>query len=89
MKSSTASILRVLDLDALQGLAVDRRHDRLVGPRCIGLHFWLRMKPFYQKAAPFLLAVARADSDAFDTRPLSRRARRHGQRQPRMAGRKI
>src|SRR5260221_11899675 len=25
---------------------------------CIGLHFWLRMKPFYQKAAPFLLAVA-------------------------------
>ncbi len=25
---------------------------------CIGLHFWLRMKPFYQRAAPFLLAVA-------------------------------
>jgi adenylate cyclase len=25
---------------------------------CIGLHFWLRMKPFYQKAAPFLLAAA-------------------------------
>ena len=25
---------------------------------CIGLHFWLRMKPFYQTAAPFLLAVA-------------------------------
>lgn len=25
---------------------------------CIGLHFWLRMKPFYRKAAPFLLAVA-------------------------------
>jgi len=25
---------------------------------CIGLHFWLRMKPFYQKAATFLLAVA-------------------------------
>src|SRR5258708_38142897 len=25
---------------------------------CLGLHFWLRMKPFYQKAAPFLLAVA-------------------------------
>src|SRR4051812_9898274 len=25
---------------------------------CIGMHFWLRMKPFYAKAAPFLLAVA-------------------------------
>ncbi|SDJ21538.1 adenylate cyclase [Bradyrhizobium lablabi] len=25
---------------------------------CIGLHFWLRMKPFYQKAAPYLLAAA-------------------------------
>lgn len=25
---------------------------------CIGLHFWLRMKAFYQKAAPYLLAVA-------------------------------
>ena len=25
---------------------------------CIGLHFWLRMKPFYKKAAPFLLAAA-------------------------------
>jgi len=25
---------------------------------CIGLHFWLRMKPFYKRAAPFLLAAA-------------------------------
>jgi adenylate cyclase len=25
---------------------------------CIGLHFWLRMKPFYQRAAPYLLAAA-------------------------------
>src|SRR5437588_613664 len=25
---------------------------------CIGLHFWLRMKPFYKKAAPYLLATA-------------------------------
>ena len=25
---------------------------------CIGLHFWLRMKAFYQRAAPFLLAGA-------------------------------
>jgi adenylate cyclase len=25
---------------------------------CIGLHFWLRMKPFYKRAAPFLLALA-------------------------------
>jgi adenylate cyclase len=25
---------------------------------CIGLHFWLRMKRFYQRAAPFLLATA-------------------------------
>jgi adenylate cyclase len=25
---------------------------------CIGLHFWLRMKAFYNRAAPFLLAVA-------------------------------
>ncbi|HEY0568463.1 MAG TPA: adenylate/guanylate cyclase domain-containing protein [Xanthobacteraceae bacterium] len=25
---------------------------------CIGLHFWLRMKAFYQGAAPFLLAAA-------------------------------
>jgi adenylate cyclase len=25
---------------------------------CIGLHFWLRMKPFYHKAAPYLLAAA-------------------------------
>jgi adenylate cyclase len=25
---------------------------------CIGLHFWLRMKPFYKHAAPFLLAGA-------------------------------
>jgi len=25
---------------------------------CIGLHFWLRMKGFYQKAAPYLLATA-------------------------------
>src|SRR6201995_4798639 len=25
---------------------------------CIGLHFWLRMKPFYQRLAPFLLAGA-------------------------------
>src|SRR6516164_990510 len=25
---------------------------------CIGLHFWLRMKAFYTRAAPFLLAAA-------------------------------
>jgi adenylate cyclase len=25
---------------------------------CIGLHFWLRMKPFYKRLAPFLLAAA-------------------------------
>src|SRR5213080_2903996 len=25
---------------------------------CIGLYFWLRMKAFYQRAAPFLLAAA-------------------------------
>jgi adenylate cyclase len=25
---------------------------------CIGLHFWLRMKSFYQRLAPFLLAAA-------------------------------
>ena len=25
---------------------------------CIGLHFWLRMKNFYRRAAPFLLAAA-------------------------------
>jgi adenylate cyclase len=25
---------------------------------CIGLYFWLRMKPFYKRAAPFLLAAA-------------------------------
>jgi adenylate cyclase len=25
---------------------------------CIGLYFWLRMKPFYKHAAPFLLAAA-------------------------------
>jgi len=25
---------------------------------CIGLHFWLRMKTFYRRAAPFLLAAA-------------------------------
>ena len=25
---------------------------------CIGLYFWLRMKPFYQRAAPLLLAFA-------------------------------
>jgi adenylate cyclase len=25
---------------------------------CIGLNFWLRMKPFYKRAAPFLLAFA-------------------------------
>jgi adenylate cyclase len=25
---------------------------------CIGLHFWLRMKPFYARAAPYLLAAA-------------------------------
>jgi adenylate cyclase len=25
---------------------------------CIGLHFWLRMKPFYPRAAPYLLALA-------------------------------
>ncbi|MGH6681984.1 MAG: adenylate/guanylate cyclase domain-containing protein, partial [Bradyrhizobium sp.] len=25
---------------------------------CIGLHFWLRMKAFYRRAAPFLLAAA-------------------------------
>jgi adenylate cyclase len=25
---------------------------------CIGLHFWLRMKGFYKRAAPFLLAAA-------------------------------
>jgi adenylate cyclase len=25
---------------------------------CIGLHFWLRMKPFYARLAPFLLAAA-------------------------------
>jgi adenylate cyclase len=25
---------------------------------CIGLHFWLRMKGFYKRAAPFLLAIA-------------------------------
>jgi adenylate cyclase len=25
---------------------------------CIGLHFWLRLKPFYRNAAPYLLATA-------------------------------
>ena len=25
---------------------------------CIGLYFWLRMKPFFKRAAPFLLAIA-------------------------------
>ena len=25
---------------------------------CIGLHMWLRMKPFYTRAAPFLFAAA-------------------------------
>src|SRR5262249_38505629 len=25
---------------------------------CIGLHFWLRMKAFYRRAAPYLLAAA-------------------------------
>ena len=25
---------------------------------CIGLYFWLRLKPFFKWAAPFLLAVA-------------------------------
>jgi adenylate cyclase len=25
---------------------------------CIGLHFWLRMRAFYKRAAPFLLAIA-------------------------------
>ncbi|MGY3450299.1 adenylate/guanylate cyclase domain-containing protein [Bradyrhizobium sp. USDA 4353] len=25
---------------------------------CIGLHFWLRLKPFYKRAAPWLLACA-------------------------------
>jgi adenylate cyclase len=25
---------------------------------CIGLHFWLRMKPFYARAAPYLFAAA-------------------------------
>ena len=25
---------------------------------CIGLYFWLRMKPFYKRAAPYLLAAA-------------------------------
>jgi adenylate cyclase len=25
---------------------------------CIGLHFWLRMKPFYKRLAPYLLAAA-------------------------------
>ena len=25
---------------------------------CIGLHFWLRMRAFYKRAAPFLLATA-------------------------------
>jgi adenylate cyclase len=25
---------------------------------CIGLHFWLRLKPFYRRAAPWLLACA-------------------------------
>jgi adenylate cyclase len=25
---------------------------------CIGLYFWLRLKPFFKRAAPFLLAVA-------------------------------
>ena len=25
---------------------------------CIGLHFWLRMKPFYKSAAPYLFAAA-------------------------------
>ena len=28
------------------------------GHGCIGLHFWLRMKTFYKRAAPFLLAAA-------------------------------
>ena len=25
---------------------------------CIGLYFWLRLKPFFKWAAPFLLALA-------------------------------
>ena len=25
---------------------------------CIGLYFWLRLKPFFRWAAPFLLAIA-------------------------------
>jgi len=35
-----------------------RGHHHRLTHGCIGLYFWLRMKAFYQRAAPFLLAFA-------------------------------
>ena len=41
-----------LDVDAVAILVISWVHG------CIGLYFWLRMKPFYKRAAPYLLAAA-------------------------------
>ena len=53
---------------------------------CIGLYFWLRMKPFYKTAAPYLLAIAVLIPTRRHARPLSGRTHRRRQRQRRMAG---
>ena len=42
---------------------------------CIGLYFWLRLKPFFKWAAPFLLAIGRAASAAGNDRHQSWRPR--------------
>ena len=46
---------------------------------CIGLHLWLRMKPFYKRVAPLLFAVGRAAARARHPRRLSGRAERRRQ----------
>ena len=53
---------------------------------CIGLYFWLRMKAFFKRAAPFLLAVAVLIPTLAMLGFLSGRPHGHRQRQRRMAG---
>ena len=52
---------------------------------CIGLYFWLRMRAFYKRAAPFLLAAAVLIPTLVDAGLLSERTHGDRQRQQGMA----
>jgi len=52
----SAGALSVLDRSAEQAVADARVLVIAWVHGCIGLYFWLRMKAFFKRAAPFLLA---------------------------------